>query len=241
MKIIAHRGASGEFPENTLLAFEHAIKQHADGIELDVQLHPSGELILMHDRYVDSTTNGSGLLTKYSTEALFQLKAKNDNPLATLAPALKHIAGRTLVNIEIKHAETSSENVEALIVILKKELIKATSEYGFQWDQFIVSSFNQHIVLNVKKQIPKVKTAALITGCPIAYAEFTEKLGVYSVNPAIDFVDKNFVEDAHNRGLEVWVYTVDTLEDIQRCQSLGVDAIFTNFPKRSREFVQNQT
>ena len=77
MLIIAHRGASGEFPENTQIAFEQAIAQHADGIELDIQFHAeSSSWWLMHDLYVDKTTNGQGQLQQLPSETLETLKTR---------------------------------------------------------------------------------------------------------------------------------------------------------------------
>ena len=76
MKVIAHRGASGEYPENTLLAFKEAIKQQADGIELDIQYHHSNHFVLLHDNYLEKTTNGKGSVNDYSLTNLQKLNQK---------------------------------------------------------------------------------------------------------------------------------------------------------------------
>ena len=84
MKIIAHRGASGEFPENSLLAFEQAIQQKADGIELDVHFHDqSQQFIVLHDIYLDKTTNGQGHYNLYSIAKLTQLSLGQNQKLLT--------------------------------------------------------------------------------------------------------------------------------------------------------------
>jgi glycerophosphoryl diester phosphodiesterase len=95
-----------------------------------------------------------------------------------------------------------------------------------------VSSFNHRELLNVKKLDSKVLTGALIVGLPVDNAAFAEKLGCYSVHLSIDFIDEVFVDDAHKRGLKVFVFTVNEPEDIARMQLLGVDGVFTDYPER---------
>lgn len=72
----------------------------------------------------------------------------------------------------------------------------------------------------------------MLTGIPIGFAEFAQKVNASSVNLCFEFINQEFVEDAHNRGLEVMVWTVNDLDDIERMKKLGVDGIFSNFPDR---------
>jgi glycerophosphoryl diester phosphodiesterase len=235
MKIIAHRGASGEFPENTLLAFEQAIVQQCDGIELDVQYHHSGELILLHDYYLDKTTNGQGKINRYTIEQLQALDAGNGESIPTLAQALKIINGRCLVNIEVKSSITDIGSLDKIIPALTHCVEQAIKENSFLWSHFIISSFNHPLLNEIKQQAPKFNTAALIASYPQNLCQFAEKLNVISVNPSIEIVNKALVKDAHQRGFKVWVYTVDKAEDIAACIDMKVDGIFTNYPKRSKK------
>jgi glycerophosphoryl diester phosphodiesterase len=235
MKIIAHRGASGEFPENTLLAFEQAIMQQCDGIELDVQYHHSGELILLHDYYLDKTTNGQGKINRYSLEQLQALDAGNGENIPTLTQALQTINGRCLVNIEVKSSITATEALDKIIIALINCIENAITAYEFLWSHFIISSFNHPLLNEIKNHAPQLNTAALIASYPQERCQFAEKLAVISVNPSIDIVDKALVKDAHQRGFKVWVYTVDKAEDIATCIDMNVDGIFTNYPERSKK------
>lgn len=240
MKIIAHRGASGEFPENSLLAFEQAILQKADGIELDVRFHPhSQQFIVLHDSYLDNTTNSKGHFNQYSLAELTELSLGQEQRLITLSQALRTIAGRTLVNIEIKSNGSDTAIISAQLSALKSQINHAIEQYGFSAQQFVLSSFNHHIIEQSKCILPDIVTAALIAHNPIEYASFAKALKCSAVNPSIECLDQALVTNAHQLGLEVWVYTVDRQEDIDYCQQIKVDAIFTNFPKKVRNYLNN--
>lgn len=239
MKIIAHRGASGEFPENTLLAIEHAIIQQSDGIEIDVQYHHSGELVLLHDYALDKTTNGHGSINNYSLEQLQALNAGKGESIPTLVQALKTINGRCLVNLEVKLLATDELSLNKLIKALTRDVEQAIKYNHFLCSQFIISSFNHDLLKAFKQQTPQFTTAALIREYPKELALFAETLGVVSINPSIKIVDKALVTDAQQRGFQVWVFTVDKPKDIAACQAMKVDAIFTNYPAISKKQLNN--
>ena len=238
MKIIAHRGASGDYPENTLIAFEQAIKQGADGIELDVQYHPSGEWFVLHDLYVDKMTDYSGLLTNLSSDEIDKLKVDGGESLPTLLSSLKVISARCLVNIEIKTPQVEQSLLAEALTLLKYQLESAVTELGYREIDFIISSFNHPCIEHVKTIMPTISTAALIAHCPRNYAEEASVMQVDALNPAIDCLNKELIDDAQLKGLAVWVYTVDRQEDIAQCYHWGVDAIFTNYPLKTREILK---
>ena len=114
MKIIAHRGASGEFPENTLLAFEQAIIQQADGIELDAQYHQkSGQFVLLHDDYITDENDDEFHYNDLTLSSLLAITL-DSQPITTLGDALTTINGRCLVNIELKAATTNSADIKEI-------------------------------------------------------------------------------------------------------------------------------
>ena len=238
MKVIAHRGASGEFPENTLLAFKKAIKQQADGIELDIQYHHSNTFMLLHDNYLDKTTNGNGVINDYSLVDLQKLDAGQGETIPTLNQALTVINGQCLVNIEIKSPTTEPQSLLTIISLLQQNLEQAINDNNFSWSQFVISSFNHPLLAEIKKHIPRASTAALVASCPINYAQCAQQLEAVSFNPSIEMLNQTLVDDAHHRGLKVWVYTVDREKDIAKCHSYGVDGIFTNFPKQTKRYIQ---
>ncbi len=238
MKIIAHRGASGEYPENTLLALDQAINQAADGIEFDVQYHQSGQFILLHDADLETSTNGKGHFSQLTLAQLQQLDAGQGQQIPTLQQALQQINGRCLVNIELKLISTDNQEMLKIILALHKMLSRAVAEQHFTWQQFIISSFNHPLLAEIKLLVPKLTTAALTASCPLNYAAFAQELKTFSINPAINMLTPNLVKDAHQRGLQVWAYTVDKKSDIQYCYDLAIDGIFTNYPAKSRHYLK---
>lgn len=238
--IIAHRGASGEFPENSLLAFEQAINQNADGIELDIQFHQaSGEFIILHDRYLDKTTNGVGHYTEQSIEYLRELQLGQGQKLITLKEALSLIRGRTLVNVELKTSESCQIALSHQLVVLTKVINHAIKYDNFSAQQFIFSSFNHIALYQCMQQLPNFSRAALISHCPLNVKAVTNDCNASFINPDINCLNQAMVNDAHKLGLKVLVYTVDRKQDIQRCLEYGVDGIFTNFVQKSRQRLNN--
>jgi glycerophosphoryl diester phosphodiesterase len=238
MKVIAHRGASGDFAENSLLAIEQAIKQCADGIELDAQYHrDSGKFILLHDPYVVSSNDEEHYFDDLPLSELLAL-TPNNQPITTLDKALELINGQCIVNIELKATSTNTIKIESIVNALQHLLTDAIRCKQFSYSQFVVSTFNHPLLVTLNQQIPQVDTAALIAHCPLSYSEFQQTLNVNSVNPSINCINKNLVDNSHQLDLAVWVYTVDKKQDILRCIQLGVDAIFTNYPARTKFIIE---
>tara|TARA_R110002126_G_scaffold146224_13_gene292152 strand:- start:2054 stop:2764 length:711 start_codon:yes stop_codon:yes gene_type:complete len=225
MQIIAHRGASGEFPENTLLAIEQAIIQGADAIEIDV-FAVQDELIVIHDHHLARTTNGIGSIYQYTLAELLQLDAGQGQRIPTLWQVLELTHDKCWLNIELKGDNT----VAPLLTLLDK----AEQQLGFDLQSLTISSFNHHLLAELKRKRPELKLGALTASLPVDYAAFASRLQAYSVNCDVSFINQAMVDDAKARGLKVFVYTVDQSDDIRRLQDYGVDGIFCNFPARSR-------
>ena len=225
MLIFAHRGASADAPENTLLAIDQALNQQADGIEIDVyQL--GDELVVIHDRWVSSTTNGTRLLYDYTLEELQTLDAGQGQFVPTLWQVLERVQGQCLINIEVKGVHDVS--------LVNVCINKAVSQLNFKHEQFIFSSFDHHLLKTFKSIAPTIKIAALTGSIPLDYAHFAEELQAYSANADLSFVTQAFVKDAHRRGLKMFVYTVDEPEDLLRLQAWGVDGVFCNSPAKAK-------
>lgn len=232
MLIFAHRGASADAPENTLLAVDTALAQQADGIEIDV--HQLGnDLVVIHDRWVSRTTNGSRPLSEYTLEELQTLDAGQGQFVPTLWQVLQQIHGQCLINIEVKGVH----DVSLIDVCIKK----AVNQLNFKLEQFIISSFNHHLLLAFKSIAPTIKIGALTACNPIKHAHFAQELQAYSVNVEISFIDQAFVIDAHRRGLKIFVYTVDEPEDLLKLQTWGVDGVFSNGPAKARLVLATKT
>ncbi|MGY5796899.1 glycerophosphodiester phosphodiesterase [Rheinheimera faecalis] len=227
MQIIAHRGASGSYPENTLLAIKQALLAKADGIEIDV-FCVENQLVVIHDENVSRTTNGTGLLQDFTLKQLQQLDAGSGQQVPTLWQVLQLVNNQTLLNIELKGADTA----EPLLELLKK----AETQLGTDPDKLLISSFNHHLLQHIKNHRPDLKTGALTASLPLDYAAFASELAAWSVNCDKGFINKEMVQDAHQRGLKVWVYTVNDAVTAKKMQQLGVDGIFCNYPLEARSW-----
>jgi len=228
MLIFAHRGASADAPENTLLAIEKALAQGADGIEIDV--HQSGDdLVVIHDRWLHRTTNGQGQVPDYSLAELKLLDAGQGQQIPTLWQVMQLVEGRCLLNIEIKGVNEPQR--------LLSLIDEAQRDLHFSQDQFIVSSFDHHFLRDIKALEPSLQIGALTASKPIDYAQFAQNLGAYSINIDLALLDRNFIKDAKNRGLKVFVYTVDQKEDLLLLRDWKIDGVFCNAPGKARQIL----
>ncbi|MFQ3237002.1 MAG: glycerophosphoryl diester phosphodiesterase [Paraglaciecola sp.] len=232
MLIFAHRGASADAPENTLQAIDKALFQQADGIEIDVHQH-QGELLVIHDHWLHRTTTGQGQLHDYTLAQLQQLDAGNGQTIPTLWQVMTRIAGKCRINIELK-----GQHDVALVLGL---IDNAQFTLGFTPEQFIVSSFDHHLLWHIKQRQPALQIGALTASKPLAYAAFAAELGAYSVNVDITSLDNNFVQDAKRRGVKVFVYTVDEPRDLLKLQTWQVDGVFCNAPGKARQILEDNS
>lgn len=227
MFIFAHRGVSGHFPENTLKAIGAALDCGADGIEIDVYAI-DGELVVIHDRELDRTTNGSGLLEDYSLPQLQQLDAGQGENIPTLWQVLQLVQNRSILNIELKGHDTAE--------LLVRLLHNARQELATDWSRLLISSFHHPLLQQIKTLAPELVIGALTASIPLDYCAFATQLGAVSVNCDRAFIDEKMVQDAKQRGLKIFVYTVNNAREAKKLQQLGVDGIFSNFPAEAKHW-----
>ncbi|GAD90147.1 MULTISPECIES: glycerophosphodiester phosphodiesterase family protein [Vibrio] len=232
MLVIAHRGARETHPENTLLAFEQALAGGATAIELDIHQH-HGELWVIHDSWVNRTTNGSGPLNWFSLEKLKKLDAGQGEHIPTLKETFQSLSGRCALNIELKGMDD--------MALLLEHLDYAITHCQFSNEQLLVSSFNHHWLAELNRLRPATKIAALTANKPIGLCQFAEQLNAYSINVDIDVVDSEMVQDAKMRGLKVFVYTVNRPQDWQRLHNMGVDGVFCDAPSNAVDYFSPNT
>ena len=219
---IGHRGARGHEPENTLRSVRRALELGAHGIEIDVWF-VDGELVVIHDATLDRTTNGSGYVARKSFAQLRALDAGQGERIPTLREVFEAMDRRAFINIELKGRRTAGP-VTALIA-------EFVEQRGWRYEDFIVSSFHRAELRAISD--PRIPIALLLTRPSRLYALSARRVRAGAVNPALRFVTKRFVEDAHGRGLRVFVYTVNEPEDLARMREWGVDGVFTDFPERA--------
>jgi glycerophosphoryl diester phosphodiesterase len=215
----------GHAPENTLASIREAIAMGSPCIEIDVYF-VDGHLVVFHDDRLDRTTNGTGYLCESTFDYLRSLDAGNGQKIPTLEEVCAEIDSKTCLNIELKGPDTAAP-VADLITLLVED--------GWDINRFLVSSFHHRELLEIRRLHRDINLGALVKGIPVDDAKFAEDLGAFSVHPSLELVDQHFVKDAHERGMKVYVYTVDNPEDLVRMQSIGVDGVFTGFPERVLE------
>jgi glycerophosphoryl diester phosphodiesterase len=230
LKIIAHRGASGHAPENTMAAFQLAMEQGADGIELDVMLSKDGRLVVIHDDTVDRTTSSTGRVKDMTLAQLQALDAGSGEKIPTLEEVFEIFGGQFLINIELKNY---SSPFDSLPVVAAK-LIKTMR---FE-DSLIISTFNPFNLARFRRHRPGVKLGLLTV--PGKAKFWMWRLFRYdALHPHFQDVDQELVAAVNARHQQVNVWTVDDPDEIRRLAGLNVDSLITNFPKEAREALES--
>ena len=235
MKIIAHRGFSGIYPENTMLAFRKAIEIGADGIELDVHLSKDGQVMIIHDEALKRTTGLDGVVSDYTRAELENIsagKTKNDEfgftPIPSLEEYLAFMAEHKdkFTNIELKTAPVYYPEIEekTLELVRKFDLEK----------NIIYSSFNWLSIERMQRLGTISETGLLFSGMKLYnQAHIIKSLGINYFHPYFnDLTDEIVKSYLDNKvGLNVW--TVNEIEDMKVCLSWNIDGLITNFPDRA--------
>lgn len=231
--VIAHRGASGAAPENTMAAFRKAIEMGSDMIEIDIQRTRDGHLVVFHDRTLGRTSNGSGVLRDHTLDELRQLDAGSwfgeefvGEPIPTLVEVLELVRGRCEINIEIKNLPYQDPEIEAT-------LLKTLAETAFPLNETIISSFDHVSLARLSKLEPNIPTAALFGGLPASLAGMDTPI----LHPHWNGVTAGFMAMAKEAGRKVNVYTVDKPHLWGEMIEAGVDGIITNYPDQLRAYL----
>ncbi|MDC7223345.1 MAG: glycerophosphodiester phosphodiesterase [Spirochaetales bacterium] len=236
-RIIAHRGASGYAPENTMAAFEKAAEQGAHGIETDVHLTKDGKLVLTHDPLLGRTIPAEGALKDYTLEELRRFDcgswyspefAGEKVPLLADLMALVKEKDMTL-NIEIK---AGSPYYPGLEEALAEELGRWNED-----DRLIVSSFNHYSLLLMEKLRPSLARGFLTGSFLIDSWEYVKKHRGQALHPHFHCVTPDMVKSCHKEGIAVNPYTVNDQADGQKLILAGVDNLITNYPDRMLELL----
>ena len=216
----------GHEPENTLLSVKKALSLGVDWIEIDVY-NVENNLLVIHDRRLERTTNGNGNICDRSFDYLRSLDAGKGQKIPTLQEVFDTVNRQVVINIELKGFNTAK-----LVV----DLIEQYVANGWSYDDFLVSSFNHYELEIVQQTCDRVKLGILIYGLPLGYLTTAQKLNAVAIIPTIDFVTQELIETAHQNNFKVLVYTVNCTDDISKMKQLNVDGIFTNYPEKVRYF-----
>jgi glycerophosphoryl diester phosphodiesterase len=218
MHKIGHRGAKGYAEENTLVSFQKAIDLGVDGIELDVHLSADGKVMVIHDDSIDRTTSDKGFVKDISKAALEKLG------IPSLETVFDLVDKKCFINVELKTYETADKVAELIAHYV--------SEKGWNYEHFIVSSFDWNAIQQVNFLNDKIPIGVLTNtdlDLAIAFAKF---LKAYSIHPYYHMLKADNVAKMQTKNFKVYPWTINEPEDIIFVQSLQVDGIITDFPDR---------
>ena len=242
--VIAHRGWSGSYPENTLIGMREAIKIGCDMIEFDVALTRDRRPIIIHDNTLSRTTNGCGQVNEFTFSELRELDAGSwFHPKYSGArlPSLDEIlliskGSGIMVNIEIKKECWDDEELEDNI---ENQIMEAIERYQVR-DRVVISSFRWGFIERIHRADPGLKTALLHykdVG-KLRPDELKDRYGAYSFNPHSHELTRKFVDKCHEVDLKVLPFTINSYQDMETFIDMGVDGIFTNHPNRVMRFLR---
>lgn len=220
MLSIGHRGAMGHAPENTLLSIQKAIELGADWVEIDVHLI-DGQLMVIHDDTLDRTTNGKGCLSGYTFQQLRGFDAGEGERIPILAEVIEATKGKVGLNIELRAHDTVGAVHEVLDSLSERRRA-----------HILVSSFQMDDLLLMRQLDDSINIGVLVGDCVGKAFTWAKKLHACAVHFSQEQVTPALVNLAHNKGLKLYVYTVNEWPELCRMKTLGVDGVFSNYPER---------
>jgi glycerophosphoryl diester phosphodiesterase len=219
-----HRGNPAEQPENTLASFRSAIELGVDLIECDVHLSSDGELVVIHDHTLERTTDGAGLVRQHALAELRELDAGGGERLPILAEVCELAReGGVGLCIEIKQIPIPYPGLE-------EKLASRLMDLGML-EQTAVISFHHGSVRRLKELEPRLTTGVLEGARPLDPAGIMRAALADLYAPHFGAMDAELVEEVHEAGGAVGVWTVDDAAGIAWCKICRPDSIFTNRPR----------
>lgn len=237
-KIFAHRGFSGKYPENTMLAFEKAVEIGVDGIELDVHLTKDNEIVIIHDEDIKRTCDGEGLVKDMTLEELRKFDASATFRgqygfcgIPTLREYFELVKDTPIItNIELKTGVYEYHTIE-------QRVIDMVREFGLS-DKIIFSSFNHFTVKRCEEIAPEIKRGFLTGDWLYDFGKYTAERNVQCCHPWHVSLSEETVKEMHEAGCEINTWTVNEYEDIRKLSAWGVDSLIGNFPDRMIEVLR---
>ena len=232
--VIAHRGYSQNFPENTLVAVQAALTAGVPMVEIDVMFSRDRKLVVIHDAALERTTNGQGAVNDLTIEELKQLDAGRwfnskyaDERLPELSEVLDLIDGQARLNIEIKADAYEHHHPPDAI---EKQVVDLVKQKNLQ-DAVLISSFEIDILVQIAS-MEDPPAIALISKTPATkrIVAICKHLNVFSWHPDQRIATPHQVDMMHAAGLKVFPYNVDTFEDYQKMINMQVDGVITDDP-----------
>lgn len=254
--VVAHRGASGDHAEHTVAAYEKAMEQGSDALECDVRLTRDGVLVCVHDRKVNRTSDGRGVVSTLELADLAELdfvswKARLNDPLLEVSwEEPDHDRGSVLTLERLLQLTTSYDRRVELHIetkhptryggLVEKALVDLLERYGLtrpvsrSLSRVTVMSFAPTSLRRIHLLAPELPTVHLMSRVPLRYRDGSLPPQIDIAGPSLEIVlaHPRYVERVHEQGHRLHVWTVDNDDDIAAMLALGVDAVISNHPKR---------
>lgn len=238
-QVWAHRGASAYAPENTLEAFELAVRQGADGIELDVQMTKDRKLVVAHDETIDRTSEGTGRIVDYTLAELkqFHFNRTHASYREARIPELREVYDLLrltdlTINVEIKTGIVLYAGIEALV-------LAETARMGMM-ERVIFSSFYHRSLQLVKSLDRSAKTGILYSEGWVDVIPYAKRLGASAIHPLwYHLQDDELTGAARAVDLGVHAWTINRRGDMEWAVSRGADAIITDCPDVCRKVIDH--
>lgn len=236
--VAAHRGSSGRAPENTMAAFRHAVEDRADLIELDVRFTSDLHPVVLHDRTLRRTTGARNAVDLCSYEDIRRLDAGSwfaprfsNERIPQLETVLEVLPATMGINIEVK---TDGDRRPGALLV--RRLLK-TLRPALKRRTIIVSSFDHRFLRSLRREDSGIPLGILVH--PVRDlarrpSRLALRLRASYIFCSRSFLRRAIVEAAHARGINIGVYTVNRVENLDRLRRFGVDLVFTNFPSAIR-------
>lgn len=235
---IAHRGFSGIYPENTLLAFEKALEVGADGIEFDVHLSQDGKVVIIHDELVDRTTDAVGYVKDFTVKKLQKMNAGNlydfgHQPIPTLEEYFQLLGNSDiLTNIELKTGAFWYEGIEEKVL----EIIDRFDRR----DRVLISSFNHYSCLKFRSLAPEIPVGFLEESWIIDVQDYLDKHDIHYYHPYFYDVTLELANILTERKINIMAWTVNDESAMEKMINMGIRGIITNFPEKAAALLRKQ-
>ncbi|MGB5945462.1 glycerophosphodiester phosphodiesterase [Paenisporosarcina sp.] len=231
---IAHRGATGYAPENTIAAFDKAIEMKADYIEMDIQRTKDGELVIIHDTSVDRTTDGTGYIKDLTSTQLRDLDAGSwkgeefaGEKIPTFDEILDKYHGKIGILLELKAPELYPGIEESIAQELKERNLDKP-----QNEKMIIQSFNFESMKKMNTLLPNVPIGVLTGSKAHTTPQALEEFSTYAdyFNPSYGLITEDLVNQVHSQGMKISSWTVRSQESADFLLEMKVDGIITDYP-----------
>lgn len=230
MYVYGHRGFSGKYPENTMLAFQKAEELGCDGVELDVHLSKDGELMVIHDEKLLRTTGKEGVVSDYTRSELEHIKASKtkDDAYDVTIPSFEEYCAFArksdmVTNIEIKTNRSWYVDIE-------QKTIEMIRRFGLE-KKVIFSSFNWLSAVRCKTLAPEIPCGLLYEETPVRHLAYQAvDHSMQFLHPDYVLLNDEVVEECRRLGIGLNVWTINDEERMRKLMAWGVRGVITNNP-----------